>query len=100
MPPRTSIPRSLGEFFGHIVKALRTDVSRPAPAAPPDPPAGVVTLRRTTIEEVSFRHPAAGGPPRPATPCAGPGPDLVDGAPAHPAADPQAATRARAEEEP
>jgi hypothetical protein len=63
--PRKSLMRSLGEFFGHILHAARTD-----PGLPPakqtvrhdvqeetrDTPQGKVTLRRTTIDEVEV-HP-------------------------------------------
>lgn len=56
--------RSLGEFFGHVAKGVRTD---PAAAAQGparqvvrqsveeeqrDTPQGKVTIRRTTIEEI------------------------------------------------
>lgn len=66
--------RSLGEFFGHIVKGATTD-----PAHPPqrkrtvlrhdvqeeirDTPEGKVTLRRTTIEEVELDKSAAAKSP-------------------------------------
>ena len=57
----------LGQFFGHIVQAIKTDVTKPT-AGPVEKPAmtvrtrvdeavvetdkGPVTLRRTTIDEV------------------------------------------------
>ena len=67
--------RSLGEFFGHVVKGIRTD-----PAAPPARPAPTevrrpveeekrpdgVVLRRTVIEEVEL--PPGAQPPRPTGP--------------------------------
>lgn len=66
VPPKP-LMRSLGEFFGHIVRAVKTD---PAKAPPPraevrretaqetrDTPAGPVTLRRTTIEEIELPAP-------------------------------------------
>lgn len=66
-----TVMRSLGEFFGHIVKGVRTD-----PAAPPareegpartvvreetheetsETPEGKMILRRTIIEEVELRR--------------------------------------------
>ena len=63
--------RSLGEFFGHIAKGVRTPLKK-EPASDPrrtvvreqvqeanvETPAGPVTLRRTTIDEVEV-------PPRP-----------------------------------
>jgi hypothetical protein len=67
--PDKSLMRSLGEFFGHIVKGVRTPVrTPPAPHAgrrevkrevaeeTRETPTGKMTLRRTTIEEVEF-HP-------------------------------------------
>lgn len=65
--PDKSIMRSLGEFFGHIVKGVRTPVRTQPPSArrevkreieeeTRDAPGGKMTLRRTTIEEVEF-HP-------------------------------------------
>jgi hypothetical protein len=68
-PPDQPLLRSLGEFFGHVVKGIRTD-----PAAARERtevrrtveeekrPDGVV-LRRTTIEEVEL--PRGTAPPRP-----------------------------------
>ena len=50
--------RSLGEFVGHIVKAVRTE---PGPKRIPvnrtthEEKRGDVTLRRTTIEEIEIR---------------------------------------------
>ena len=56
--------RSLGEFFGHIMHAAKTDVSKPTQRAvlrhdveeqEQAVEGGSVTLRRTTIEEVEVR---------------------------------------------
>lgn len=52
--------RSLGEFFGHIVRGVKTPVSgeerhevrRDVQEETRETPQGKVTLRRTTIEEV------------------------------------------------
>ena len=51
----------LGAFFGHVVKAVRTDVAprpvevrRQTQVQSRDTPAGPVTLRRTIIEEVEL----------------------------------------------
>jgi hypothetical protein len=61
--------RSLGEFFGHIIKGAKTD-----PAAPKrsvvrreieEEDRGDVVLRRTMIEEIEIKHPRTeeGAPP-------------------------------------
>jgi hypothetical protein len=59
-----SLMRSLGEFFGHIVRGVRTpventpgrrEVRREVEEETRDTPSGKVTLRRTTIEEVEYR---------------------------------------------
>ncbi|MBX3359700.1 MAG: hypothetical protein KF745_14870 [Phycisphaeraceae bacterium] len=62
-PPRKSIARSLGEFFGHIIKGAGADVSRDRKVVSQkveeqtkDTPEGKVTLRRTTIEEVELHR--------------------------------------------
>lgn len=56
-----SIARSLGEFFGHIYRGIRTDpseqrheVSRNTVTETRDTPRGTVTLRKTTIEEIDL----------------------------------------------
>lgn len=69
--PDKPLMRSLGEFFGHIAKGVRTDPAKP-PAPPPaealppertivrttvqehtaETPTGPVVLRRTVIDEV------------------------------------------------
>ena len=81
--------RSLGEFFGHIAHAVRTDPAKPAPpheATGPEPerqivrqveeeeerdtPQGRVKLRRTIIEEVELPPPS--GPSGPGSSSAPP----------------------------
>lgn len=68
MGEKKSIMRSLGEFFGHVSKAVKTPVDAPMPATRDEPPAsevrrtveervaqtptGPVVLRRTVIDEV------------------------------------------------
>lgn len=62
MPERKSIMRSLGEFVGHIGRAVKED-PRSASAdrkqtirqSTEVERRGPVTLRRTTIEEIEFR---------------------------------------------
>lgn len=66
-----SIMRSLGEFVGHIVRGVKTPVETPVrhqvnrhvEEETRDTPAGKVTLRRTTIEEVEFLPDAPRTPP-------------------------------------
>lgn len=72
-PPRKSLFRSLGEFVGHISKAVRTDPAKPGsrPASKPasqrtkldeqvqereatDEQGRPIILRRTTIDEVEY----------------------------------------------
>ena len=49
--------RSLGEFFGHIVKAVRTDPAKKIIRKEiEEEQQGDITLRRTTIEEVEVRR--------------------------------------------
>jgi hypothetical protein len=51
--------RSLGEFFGHIVKAVRTDPSKKQTViskSVEEEDRGNVTLRRTTIEEIEIHE--------------------------------------------
>jgi len=61
---RKSISRSLGEFFGYIVRGFKADVSkqddrsrerRVVRCDTEEEDRGDVVLRRTTIEEVEFR---------------------------------------------
>ena len=52
--------RSLGEFFGHIVKAVRTNPSKEQTViskSVEEEDHGNITLRRTTIEEIEIRDP-------------------------------------------
>lgn len=53
---------SLGAFFGHVWKGVKTDPTKPPVVARTkveeevrDTPQGKVVLRRTTIEEVELR---------------------------------------------
>ena len=63
--PDKPLMRSLGEFFGHIAKGVKTDPSKPTAPPAPTPTTratveervqetaqGKVILRRTIIEEV------------------------------------------------
>lgn len=61
--PKTnkSLMRSLGEFVGHIVRGVKTPADAPGDATvlkhdveeeTRETPAGRVTLRRTTVEEI------------------------------------------------
>jgi hypothetical protein len=57
---KKTLSRSLGEFLGHIVKAIRTDPdrsgrSRTIRRAEEEEDRGGVVLRRTTIDEVEFK---------------------------------------------
>ena len=59
MPYRKKKPlmRSLGEFVGHIVKAVKTDPSRKQTTiskSVDEENRGNITLRRTTIEEIEI----------------------------------------------
>lgn len=64
-PPRKTYSRSLGEFFGHIWRAVKTAPAQPDRAVlrhdvaeeRRDTPHGKVTLRRTTIEEIQVDRP-------------------------------------------
>lgn len=56
-----TVMRSLGEFFGHVWKGVAADpnktvVSKKVQERTAETPKGVVTLRRTTIDEVEL-HP-------------------------------------------
>ncbi len=62
-PEKKPLARSLGEFFGHILKGVKTDPAADRPVARQvvrqsveeeqrDTPQGKVTIRRTTIEEI------------------------------------------------
>ena len=52
-----SLMRSLGEFFGHIAKAVKTDPAKKTTVSKTveEEEHGNITLRRTTIEEVEIR---------------------------------------------
>lgn len=55
--------RSLGEFFGHIAKAVRSDPKkRIVRKSIEEETRGTTVLRRTTIEEIELRD---SSPPRP-----------------------------------
>ncbi len=61
-PAENSLMRSLGEFVGHISRAVKTDVTpdlrerlevrRDVREAVADTPSGPIVLRRTTIDEI------------------------------------------------
>ena len=61
---KESISRSLGKFTGEIWRALRApagdsqkhEVKRTVETEERDTPAGKVTLRRTTIEEIELKN--------------------------------------------
>jgi hypothetical protein len=51
-----SLMRSLGEFFGHIAKAVRTNPNaRVVRKSIEEETRGATVLRRTTIEEIELR---------------------------------------------
>jgi hypothetical protein len=90
---RPSLPQNIGGFFGHIIKAINTDVTAPKPTTirvtrdeqPIDTPIGpgtlrttvrdelqtdprnpqAITARRITTEEVQVRPPTSSPPPPP-----------------------------------
>lgn len=62
--PKKTIMRSLGEFFGHIAKGVKSDPAAPGVPAEgrqvvrksvEEEKKGNVVLRRTTIEEIEVR---------------------------------------------
>ena len=56
---KTSLIRNLGAFFGHIVKAVKTDLSTTKTVVRKtveEEEHGDITLRRTTIEEIEFKE--------------------------------------------
>ncbi len=56
---KTSLMRNLGAFFGHIVKAVKTDASKKKSVVRKtveEETHGDITLRRTTIEEIEFKE--------------------------------------------
>jgi hypothetical protein len=51
-----TLMRSLGEFFGHIIRAVRTDPRKKVVSRKiEEERRGSLTLRRTTIDEVEIR---------------------------------------------
>lgn len=74
-PKKKPLMRSLGEFFGHLAKAVKTDPAADAPARRTvrhdveeqrqHTPDGTVVLRRTTIEEVEVRRDTPAAPRAP-----------------------------------
>lgn len=57
--PRKTLMRSLGEFCGYLVKAVKTDPARQKQTLRKtidEAERGNVILRRTTIEEIEFRE--------------------------------------------
>ncbi len=56
---KTSLIRNLGAFFGHIVKAVKTDPGTKRTVVRKtveEQEHGEITLRRTTIEEIEFKE--------------------------------------------
>ena len=54
-----SLMRNLGSFFGHIVKAVRTDTAiekKIVSKTVEETKEGDITLRRTTIEEIEIKR--------------------------------------------
>lgn len=52
-----SVMRSLGEFFGHVIKAVKTDPRKKTlRKTVEEEQRGDVILRRTTIEEVEIKQ--------------------------------------------
>ena len=55
---KKSLMRNLGAFFGHIVKAVKTEPSEKRTVVRKtveEESHGDITLRRTTIEEIEFK---------------------------------------------
>lgn len=57
-----TLMRSLGEFFGHVAKGVKTDptkkvVRKEVEVEERDTPEGKVVLRRTIVEEVEVAKP-------------------------------------------
>lgn len=57
-----TLMRSIGEFFGHVAKGVRTDptkkvVRKEVEVEERDTPEGKVVLRRTIVEEVEVAKP-------------------------------------------
>jgi hypothetical protein len=54
--PKKTLARSLGEFFGHIAKGVKTDPSKKVLRKEvEEEQRDGITLRRTTIEEIELR---------------------------------------------
>ncbi len=59
-PKDKSLMRNLGEFFGHVYRAIKTDPAKRRTVVSKtveEEERGELTLRRTTIEEVEIRQP-------------------------------------------
>ena len=56
--PSKPLMRSIGEFFGHLVKAVKSDPSRRSEVGRTveEEERQSVVLRRTTIEEIEFKE--------------------------------------------
>lgn len=56
-----ALMRSLGEFFGHIIRGVKTDPSERKRTVVrrqvEEEDRGDLVLRRTTIEEIEIKHP-------------------------------------------
>ena len=71
--PNKPLLRSLGEFFGHVARGIKTDPTKPTRSVTRetvehetrDTPQGKVVLRRTIIEEVELppKNPPPAGRP-------------------------------------
>ena len=57
MGKKKPLMRNIGEFFGHIVKAVKTDPSKKQEVSrtKEEQETNDVILRRTTIEEIEFK---------------------------------------------
>ncbi len=64
---KKSIMRNVGEFVGHIFKAVKTDPSRKTVVTKTveEEDQGDVVLRRTTIEEIEIKGEKRSGSPPP-----------------------------------
>ena len=60
MSKKKPLMRNIGEFFGHIVKAVKTDPSKTKQVRHEvqEEETDEVILRRTTIEEIEFKDKA------------------------------------------
>jgi hypothetical protein len=62
---RKPLMRSLGEFFGHLVKAAKSDPNKKVLRKEVEEQTrGDITLRRTTIEEIEVNRTKQSPPPR------------------------------------